>query len=53
MKRKSRDYYDRVSSISRVSIDDEMDEITVEFESGGKLMIITDRVLVWVDPQVN
>lgn len=53
MRRRSRDLYDRVSSISRVSIDDEMDEITVEFQAGGKLRILTDRPLLWVDPQVN
>ena len=53
MKRKSRDLYDRVSSISRASVDDEVEEVTVEFEAGGRLIIFTDRPLLWVDPKLN
>lgn len=54
MKRSSRQYFDRVSSIARRPIDDEgREEITVQFEAGGRLHIITDRALLWVDPEVH
>ena len=53
MGRKNRAYYDRVSFISRRSIDDEMEEIVIQFEAGGKLHILTSRPLLWVDPEVH
>lgn len=51
--KRDRHYFDNVSSISRKAVNEEMEEITIKFEAGGTVTIVTSHPLLWTAPEVH